>query len=226
LKDHPLQNGLIFLALSIVLAKFGVPAAIILWKFAKIPPQRLNVWIIKARLSASESKLRRLDWLRSDMKRLILHCFLALTVLCSSTSLIVISLDEMVIFEIRHAAHQSTTGRIDPQIIGTFGFAAANLSFVGFWFLASEIIQAVKNPDAKFVKLSSKIERLKEKLQLKSANVHWVEPTLSNTLTAFRIAAARTWVYLSIIFGLIQPAIDAMVWSAVPVAAILDTELW
>jgi hypothetical protein len=172
LKDHPLQAGLIFVALSIVIGKFGVPAVVILWKFAKIPPQRFSVWMLKARLSASESKFRRLDRMRSEMKFLILHCFLALTVLCSSTSLIVVSLTEMVIFEIRHAAHQSTTGRIDPQIIGTFGIAAAYLSLVGFFVLSSEIKQAVRNPDATFAKLSSKIERLKEKLQLKSANVH------------------------------------------------------
>jgi hypothetical protein len=172
LKEHPLQDGLIFVALSIVLGKFGVPAVIILWKFARIPPQQLNVWIIKAQLSASESKLRRLEWMRSDMKRLALHCFLALTTACSSICLLVIACLETVIFEIRHSTHQPTIGRVDPQLIGLLCFALTYLGMFASYVLSSEVTQAVKRPDATLTKLSSKIERLKEKLQLKSANVH------------------------------------------------------
>ena len=51
------------------------------------------------------------------------------------------------------------------------------------------------------------------------------ELTSSNTLTALRFASALTWLYGSIIFGLIHPNNACSVWSVAPPAAIRCAEV-
>lgn len=48
-------------------------------QFLKIPPQRLNVWILKARLSSAENRLREFEKLRSEVRYFIFIAVRALS---------------------------------------------------------------------------------------------------------------------------------------------------
>jgi hypothetical protein len=66
--------GIILLFLTPVLA----PVVDIFWKFCRIPPQRLGVWMLKARLSSAKSKLMKVREMREDTRFLIFYCFWSL----------------------------------------------------------------------------------------------------------------------------------------------------
>jgi hypothetical protein len=48
------------------------------WRFWAIPPQRLNVWVLKARLSSAESRLFKVQRMREDIRYLVFYCFWSL----------------------------------------------------------------------------------------------------------------------------------------------------
>jgi len=68
------------LALFILSIPFSVYASEIK-AFLKIPPQRIGVWILKARLSSSESRLMELDRIRKDVNYAHFRMYLSYVVL-------------------------------------------------------------------------------------------------------------------------------------------------
>ena len=147
LKDHPLQEGLVFLVLSIVLTKVTLSALGTFWKFSKIPPQRLNIWILKARLSFAEAKLARFVKMRDDLKHLILSCFVVLLSVGIALVFGMVSCSEALSIQIHEATHQTGSVPFSKSLIALGCLIIAYLVLLLSLNLALEIINAAGLPN-------------------------------------------------------------------------------
>ncbi len=81
---HPFYGMLIAFALSLFFVPILSPLVSTFWRFIQIPPQKLNVWILKARLASANARLKQARMLVSNQRYLILSCSSCLFVLGSS----------------------------------------------------------------------------------------------------------------------------------------------
>lgn len=148
------------------------------WRFCAIPPQRLSVWILKARLSSAEMKLVWFHQICNDMRRFIYQCCLSLgslvvvgVLLTMFSIVIAIAGDDMHTFADLHAT-PSVHMRALAQVVGDLVSGAMIIMVMcGFMIYASrsfkEVTSAVLNPLDGENKLKARVARLKEKLGLK-----------------------------------------------------------
>jgi hypothetical protein len=71
---HPISRDLIFGVLFLFIGPLIAPKAITFWKFFSIPPQRLGVWILRARLSGAQWRLLDFHKIHDDLPYLIFSC--------------------------------------------------------------------------------------------------------------------------------------------------------
>ena len=170
LKEHPLQDGVIFLVLSIVFGRYGFPALAVFWKLFKIPPQRLNVWVLKARLSALEAKRARLFLAHNDEKYLILQCTRALVLVVCSSFLLALPCFMFLADAIEKVRHQLTTTPEAHWVLSVVMFLLGYLFSIYAVGILFEINAAVVGLESTLTRLSFKIDRIKQKLRLREAD--------------------------------------------------------
>jgi hypothetical protein len=81
LGEHTIWHDVLVLVLTIALAPSITRMLSTFKKFISIPPQRLNVWILKARISEVDNQLQRFYRLRNDQSYLIVECFVSLLII-------------------------------------------------------------------------------------------------------------------------------------------------
>jgi len=74
LEARPIARDLIFGAFFLIITPLITPIVTMLWKFCTIPPQRLNKWILKARIENLIYKQMIIQRLRSDMRFFVFTC--------------------------------------------------------------------------------------------------------------------------------------------------------
>ena len=176
---HPIAREAIFAVIFAILLFFLTPllspAVETFWKLWAIPPQRLNLWILKARLSSAELRLRRLLRLCSDTRYFVFTCFMGLGYLVLSSTCVTLS-------RIEAAVNEMGTPKISAHSLG-LGFYMFILPayWAMFQFLRkmNALSEAVSRPTKAKAKISSRIETLRKKLRPKgeaSEGAALVEP--------------------------------------------------
>jgi hypothetical protein len=148
---HPITKDVLIMVLGLVLGPVVTKGVPFLWKLRAIPPQRLNVWILKARLSRAESRLHKLIGICKEPGRLTFECFLSLLYLGIALVFLIGTCFETLILPWRSG------GQIAVLITGFVGYALTLLS-VDF---AKDIIGAVLVPTKQAEQFSAQIEKLK-----------------------------------------------------------------
>jgi len=133
------------------------------WKFCAIPPQRLNIWIIKARLSSAELKLRRYFKMRDDLRFLVFYSFVTLFFLGIAMTLFSIV---QIILTVAAAMHQAGIPKITGSVLSIIAFLIGYVSLLIALITSIEIIKAIGNPSRTLKELLLRIENLKERLRL------------------------------------------------------------
>lgn len=141
------------------------------WRFWSIPPQRINIWLLKARLSSAEHRRYRLRRMQRDMRYFVLHCvefaftlggtviLLSLCIFMSVTRIV-----PLYGWPFPRSAHMAA---IDVGLAFAMGYAALVLSRNQL----NEIRAAANRPEKEEVRLSIAIEKIKGKLRLKGADM-------------------------------------------------------
>jgi hypothetical protein len=82
--QHPISFGCITLFFSCLVSVYAEAIR----KFVAISPQRLSVWVLKARIDAAVSRLQYLTYLRQDFSALFLYFVLAILIVLLCLTLI------------------------------------------------------------------------------------------------------------------------------------------
>ncbi|WP_348263194.1 hypothetical protein P8935_01240 [Telmatobacter sp. DSM 110680] len=166
LKAHPLSAeviigltvGLILLLLTPVLS----PMVNTFWRFCAIPPQRLNIWILKARLAGAVSQRRTFRRVTSDSKYVIYICFKAGFYAIFFITFCVATFSLLTMKEVRDASHVPI--RLDYQLSQwVVGFTMA-LAFGILFRITSDFVTltlAVQVPHQHLDSLTAKITKLR-----------------------------------------------------------------
>lgn len=143
------------------------PVVDVFWKFCAIPPQRLNVWMLKARLASAESKLYPVRRMKEDTHHLIFYCFWAVchflaAVLFICLSILLAGLATMVFLV--HVAQTVVffSSLITAVVTLVFVFAAV----VGGLNATRAINDAIFGSEATLCALAERVEVLAGRLQL------------------------------------------------------------
>jgi hypothetical protein len=169
LTTHPLSAWLLSIVSSGLIAAWVTLAWPSIKKFFTLPPQRLSTWILKARIAGAESKM---EWANStkELRYLVYFCFKTLFHWAFSLTLFSLSFTEMVLLKLDAPKHIAHSFQGAPELIfGTLNMVGAILFFVVAMRGWLQITRAVSAPDKLIGEISAQIERLKEKLRLKTA---------------------------------------------------------
>jgi len=170
LKAHPLTGeaiiGMIVGILIIFMTPVLSPIVTTFWKFCSIPPQRLSVWLLKARLSSAESQSKDIIRLGKDPAYLMYACFKGLGLMGVLVAMAVAGEGASIKYLILVATH--STKQIDITL-GRFFIVYACLSMFAILFVIVSIINRIKkavlSPRSSLKKLALDIARLEEKLR-------------------------------------------------------------
>src|SRR5665213_607051 len=80
---HPIAKDLLIGLLFLILGRISVKWSTIK-SFFTVPPQKLNLWILAARLLAAEQRLKELHRLNADTRYVICQCTFALLLMAFS----------------------------------------------------------------------------------------------------------------------------------------------
>lgn len=154
--------GIVLLFLTPVLA----PIVDVFWRLFRIPPQRLGMWILKARLSSAKSRLAKVRLMRADTRFLVFHCFwslyhLAITLIVFSLCVLGVGLvGETLTVRVTHPA-VPFLGQI--IIIPVLGYAYSLVLSASN--TAMSINDAVNGDDATVAALINQVETLKARVE-------------------------------------------------------------
>jgi hypothetical protein len=167
LNANPLWHDALVLVATIVLAPFITRTLLTFKKFVSIPPQRLNIWILKARISSADSELQDFYRLRQDQSYLIARCFISLilTTLAATVlvSALLLDVSRAVVRLGLHGPGNFMLGR--PGLFVVSGFQLVGCCcLVYIWMSALTIRQAIIGGDTREQMLKVHLERLKTKL--------------------------------------------------------------
>ncbi len=169
--SHPLSTWVLGVVLSGLIAAWITLAWPTIRKFCALPPQRLSLWILKARIVGVESRISVTASIRKDLRVLALSCFwtlfrwgFALAALCTANTY-------FAVVTLGKAAHVADTHQI--FFLETAAWVLWILSII-FGVLAMisarQIFDAFAAPNETIAKLTARIERLNEKLRSKTAH--------------------------------------------------------
>jgi hypothetical protein len=168
LTAHSLWHDAIILVLTIVLTPLISRTLSTFKKFISIPPQRLNVWILKARISSADAQLAHLYCLRQDQSYLIVKCFQCMVLMVGGSTLYI------VCFLINLSGFQALTADLVIHQIthnGEPGFLVIwfqHILLIGLLITAvssTNIVSAIIHGDKRERLIKETIERLKLKLK-------------------------------------------------------------
>jgi hypothetical protein len=173
LMAHPLTRELGWFLLTLFVTPILAARIPVVWKFLKIPPQRLNVWILKARLSATESRLEKVRKLGSDLPYLIVACTACLSLAILAGAL----LNLTYLMTMRQDVAPGLHGRLwnflfladKPVFYGT-----AIFSYLALLMFARDLLQivgAINLPKKTTQKLLVRLDRLRASLVEKGISV-------------------------------------------------------
>jgi hypothetical protein len=149
-----------------VIAPLLTPIVITFWKLLSIPPQRLNVWILKARLSSMLQNLKRHRRAYKDIRYLVSLCLSCLLIMILSLFLFIIAM--AILFERRTTTAQHRHSDL-PDLAMLFLFFVN--SYAGVLF-AHRLYVAVLNATRRYESVSRRmicrVQLLRSKIQLKS----------------------------------------------------------
>ena len=147
---HPITFALCTLALSCVVSIFSGDIR----RFLTIPPQRLNLWVLKARISSAEDKLQKLQKLHENSYELILEVasYLAGYALATITLFMGLSVNRGY-----------PRPLLMPQIIFLVVITLATYLTTSFLTIVSDL----RNYSESSERLVKKIDHLKQRLQNK-----------------------------------------------------------
>jgi hypothetical protein len=170
LTANPLWHDALFLVLSIILAPFITHVWSTFTKFVKIPPQRLNIWILQARISSTDSSLQRLHRLRNDQSYLIVECLDDLSsalfaILALILSVIALSRQQLALHD-PHTLFPLRWLHFAIPVIRGFSFVIL-LGFVLAFLDFRGIVTSIRHPHRKEQRLKANLERLTTKLLLR-----------------------------------------------------------
>lgn len=169
--------GLLILFLTPALS----PAIETFWRFWSIPPQKLNIWLLKARLSSAQARRKRLQRQRYDLRYFVLSCVRCTFYMQFTLLFICVAIWT---YMTRNAPHLFFWPLPSPSTLGIY-VATSLFSAVAYvtLFLAlrrfNELTAATDNPKGEESELSRTVARLKEKLRLKG--IASDSPTLVET---------------------------------------------
>jgi hypothetical protein len=167
LTAHPLWHDVLVLVGTIALAPFIGRMLATLQKLVSIPPQRLNIWILQARISSTDSSLQRLHRLRNDQSYLIVECLDDLS--SALFAILALILSVIALSRERLAADlRVPSGWLHFAIPVIRGFSFVIL--VGFVLVFLDfrgIVTSIRRPHRKEQRLKANLERLTTKLLLR-----------------------------------------------------------
>jgi len=99
---HPIARELIFGALFVIAAYYITPLLATSKRFLSIPPQHLNIRILKARLSYAESNLENFYALHNNLRYFILSCLKAIISAFLAAMIIITTLQMVTLVAIIH----------------------------------------------------------------------------------------------------------------------------
>jgi hypothetical protein len=173
---HPIAREAVFPLIIAILFLFLTPLLTPIvetfWKLWTIPPQRLSTWIVKARLSSAEEKFRRLRAIHDHLHFLVFACFADL--LSLGVVLVFLGMGSLLgtATIIHWALHQATAAAVQEAVLCLVSFVVAYLSMFLAVALFFEILDAVLLPEETLRKLSSRIEKLRQKLEMDGKGIH------------------------------------------------------
>jgi len=166
LKENPLMTeAIIGLAVGVVLlflSPIFAPMVDSFWRFWRLPPQRLNIWILKARLASAEKKRIRLAWMRGDIRFLVFFCSRSLFFIGMALGFFLVAGGSFAV------AHWERTLVMVPLAITIISLFTAYLLLLVAINLTKEISDAVFVPDRTKGELTRRVEELKQKLRVTS----------------------------------------------------------
>ncbi|HEY1804643.1 MAG TPA: hypothetical protein VGG45_09185 [Terracidiphilus sp.] len=165
-KSHPLSSaiainvivGIALLFLSPVVA----PIVNGFWKLGAVPPQRLNLWLLKARLASAESRLRTTQRIQEDIRAYVCETVYSLMMALTFCWLVLITFLLMILSMVYTASHSKP-----DSFFESFAAAISVISLIFEVLSVSQInlIMSVgRNPGAQIRKIEATIARLKAKL--------------------------------------------------------------
>lgn len=167
---HPLSGELIVgLIVGFVILFFTpilAPIVDTFWKFCAIRPQRLNVWVLKARLSSAEWELHTIRRMSIELPYLLLACFRGLGYMGLTLVSLIPGVGLVGLTVAEEAAHHTQGWIYLPRI---FLPAFIFLTFLGLFRFVSTfdlVAKAVMDPVSSLKELTVKVAKLKKKLGL------------------------------------------------------------
>jgi len=184
LMTHPISRDFIIAAVVGILILFLTPAlnpvVFTFWRFCRIPPQRLGVWALKARLASAESRQHRVARLAHEPQYLIGYSFASLVFLGLAILLMVLAsalhMDSKLHGILDHS-QQPIIRNLSPLAILSFltGYGATLIALA----MASLVLDATLTPVRSASKLASRISKLRGRLQEKG-----IDPSSSDITAA------------------------------------------
>jgi hypothetical protein len=128
-------------------------------QFLKTPPQRLSVWILKARLSSAEYRLSELQLMHEDIRYFIYTCFISLGALGMG---IFFAVFPIIPFPHSHSGW--------PDLICLYSSIVMSVAFFAYSVKVSVVVtDATMDIEGTLNALNEKIERLRGRLEEKGA---------------------------------------------------------
>lgn len=132
-------------------------------RFLSIPPQRLTVWILKARLGATAARLEMLVSLNHDLRKMVLYLFKDLIYVLVTILFLAISISGEGILQRKGIVHTSIENKIDTFwlfMLLTLGTAAGS----SLYRRVNDLLRSAE----KIARLESKIGVLRARLEGKT----------------------------------------------------------
>ena len=150
--QHPISFGFATLVISCIVSIYAEP----LRRFIAISPQRLSVWVLKARIDAAVSRLEQIKRYRQDFSLMFLYFMRVVLLVLSSLVLIAVLIDTDITRAGKPSVFRTITWILTISLSQTFLFRA----YLTYKYLAW--------PGHFSRRLYAKVTRLKERLDAKT----------------------------------------------------------
>jgi hypothetical protein len=171
LTAHPLSSqlivGIVVGVMILFLTPVLMPKVSTFWNFCAIPPQRLSLWWLKAKLSIAEFEFNEICKLRDELPYLIYSCFrgilnIGICLCCLILSCLVVVLQNSPLVIEPRTKLELFIGGVLFLLLVLIGYVYLFRCFA----ISGRVFRAVMDPESSLEALESRIAKLTEKLHL------------------------------------------------------------
>ncbi len=171
LVTHPLSGelivGLIVGVVILFLTPVLAPIVDTFWKFCAIRPQRLNIWVLKARLSSAEWEIHRVRRMSKELSYFMYTCFMGLGYMGFALAFLILIAGLLIKMDAHEAVHDAQTWMYRlPQVLQLALMFLTCACLFRFISTAYRLYRAAVDPASSLNELAVKVEMLGKKLGL------------------------------------------------------------